>query len=164
MGPGFTNGAQLTRAAAANILGTKPILQGLCMKMGLQICAVFAFLAIAGPVSAHHGSAMYTKKAIVVKDATVTRFMWQNPHTLVLFDAKDDKGKMVHWAGEAGSTGMIRLLGWSKYSLRPGDVITVYIWPSRFEPSAGRIEKIVTDNGRTLKDSSREDDGDINKY
>jgi hypothetical protein len=59
---------------------------------------------------------------------------------------------------------MIRLLGWSKYSLKPGDVITVYIWPSKFDSGAGRIEKIVLDDGRVLKDSSREDDGDINKY
>lgn len=107
---------------------------------------------------------MYVKKATVVKDATVTRFMWENPHTLVLFDAKDEKGNIVHWAGEAGSTGMIRLLGWNKYSLRPGDVITVYIWPSKFDSGAGRIEKIVLDGGRTLRDSSREDDGDIDKY
>lgn len=107
---------------------------------------------------------MYVKRAIVLKDATVTKFMWQNPHALVLFDAKDDKGNLTHWAGEAGSAGMIRLLGWSKYSLRPGDVITVYIWPSKFDAGAGRIEKIVLDGGRTLKDSGREDDGDIDKY
>lgn len=107
---------------------------------------------------------MYVKKAIVLKDVTVTKFMWQNPHTLVLFDAKDEKGNLVHWAGEAGSAGAIRLLGWNKYSLRPGDVITVYIWPSKFEGSAGRLEKIVLDDGRILKDSDREDQGDINRY
>ena len=107
---------------------------------------------------------MYVKKAIVLKDATVTKFMWRNPHTLVLFDAKDEKGNVVHWAGEAGSAGAIRLLGWNKYSLRPGDVITVYIWPSIFESAAGRLEKIVLDDGRTLKDSDREDQGDINRY
>ena len=107
---------------------------------------------------------MYAKKAIVLKDVTVTKFMWQNPHTLVLFDAKDEKGNLVHWAGEAGSAGAIRLLGWNKYSLRPGDVITVYIWPSKFEGSAGRLEKIVLDDGRVLKDSDREDQGDINRY
>jgi uncharacterized protein DUF6152 len=121
-------------------------------------------LAIGGSAFAHHGSAMYVKKAIVLKDVTVTRFLWQNPHTLVLFDAKDGKGNVVHWAGEAGSAGAIRLLGWNKYSLRPGDLITVYIWPSKFEPSAGRLEKIVLDDGRVLKDSDREDQGDINRY
>ena len=107
---------------------------------------------------------MYVKKAIVLRDVTVTKFMWQNPHTLVLFDAKDEQGNVVHWAGEAGSAGAIRLLGWNKYSLRPGDVITVYIWPSKFETAAGRLEKIVLDSGRVLKDSDREDQGDINRY
>jgi hypothetical protein len=121
-------------------------------------------LTIAGSASAHHGSAMYVKKSIVLKDVTVTKFMWQNPHTLVLFDAKDDKGNVAHWAGEAGSAGAIRLLGWNKYSLRPGDVITVYIWPSKFEPTAGRLEKILLDGGRVLKDSDREDRGDINRF
>jgi len=121
-------------------------------------------LLMCGSALAHHGSAMYVKKAIVLKDATVTKFLWQNPHTLVLFEAKGDNGNVVHWAGEAGSTGMIRLLGWNKYSLRPGDVVTVYIWPSKFDSGAGRIEKIVLDNGRTLRDSSREDDGEINRY
>jgi Family of unknown function (DUF6152) len=121
-------------------------------------------LAICGSAFAHHGSAMYAKKTIILKDVTVTKFMWQNPHTLVLFDAKDEKGNLVHWAGEAGSAGAIRLLGWNKYSLRPGDVITVYIWPSKFEGSAGRLEKIVLDDGRILKDSDREDQGDINRY
>lgn len=121
-------------------------------------------VTICGSICAHHGSAMYLKKAIVLKDVTVTKFMWQNPHTLVLFDAKDEKGNIVHWAGEAGSAGSIRLLGWNKYSLKPGDVITVYIWPSKFESAAGRLEKIVRDDGRTLRDSDREDDGDVNKY
>jgi hypothetical protein len=121
-------------------------------------------LLMCGSALAHHGSAMYAKKAIVLKDATVTKFMWQNPHTLVLFEAKDDNGNIAHWAGEAGSTGMIRLLGWNKYSLRSGDVVTVYMWPSKFDSGAGRIEKIVLDDGRILRDSSREDDGDINKY
>lgn len=121
-------------------------------------------ITVGGSAFAHHGSAMYVKRAIVLKDVTVTKFMWQNPHTLVLFDAKDDKGNVAHWAGEAGSAGAIRLLGWNKYSLRPGDVITVYIWPSKFEPAAGRLEKIVLDDGRVLKDSDREDQGDINRY
>src|SRR5437016_12357015 len=128
------------------------------------VIAGVVLLTTCGFAFAHHGSAMYVKKAIVLKDATVTKFMWQNPHTLVLFDAKDEKGNVVHWAGEAGSAGAIRLLGWNKYSLRPGDLITVYIWPSKFQSAAGRLEKIVLDDGRTLRDSDREDHGDINRY
>jgi hypothetical protein len=150
---------------ATHILGIKGVV---CIRVQSKWpnCLILAglLLTICGLAFAHHGSAMYVKKALVLKDATVTKFMWQNPHTLVLFDAKDDKGNVIHWAGEAGSAGSIRLLGWNKYSLKPGDVITVYLWPSKFDAAAGRIEKIVLDDGRVLKDSDREDRGDINRY
>jgi hypothetical protein len=48
--------------------------------------------------------------------------------------------------------------------LRPGDVITVYIWRSKFDTAAGRLEKIVLGSGRILRDSDREDQGDIDRY
>jgi Family of unknown function (DUF6152) len=150
---------------APHILGIKGVVR-IRVQSKWPNCLILAglLLTICGLAFAHHGSAMYVKKALVLKDATVTKFMWQNPHTLVLFDAKDDKGNVIHWAGEAGSAGSIRLLGWNKYSLMPGDVITVYIWPSKFDAAAGRLEKIVLDDGRVLKDSDREDRGDINRY
>ena len=137
---------------------------GVPRKLRISARVSALLLTICASAFAHHGSAMYVKKAIVLRDATVTKFLWQNPHTLVLFDARDEKGNVVRWAGEAGSAGSIRLLGWNKYSLKPGDVVTVYIWPSKFETAAGRLEKIVRDDGRILRDSNREDDGDINKY
>jgi len=150
---------------APHILGIKGVVR-IRVQSKWPNCLILAglLLTICGLAFAHHGSAMYVKKAFVLKDATVTKFMWQNPHTLVLFDAKDDKGNVIHWAGEAGSAGSIRLLGWNKYSLKPGDVITVYLWPSKFDAAAGRLEKIVLDDGRVLKDSDREDQGDINRY
>jgi len=103
-------------------------------------------------------------KTIVLRDAIVTRFMWANPHTMVLFDVKDDKGNIVHWAGEAGSAESIRLLGWNKTTLQPGDVITVYIGPPKFDNAVGRLERIALADGRTLKDSDRGARGDITRY
>src|SRR5579863_9757710 len=109
---------------------------------------------------AHHGSASYkTDKIIVLKQATVTKYVWANPHTILLFDVKDDQGNLAHWAGEAGSPAAIRLLGWTKISLQPGDVITVQLYLSKFEGNVGRVEKIVLANGTTLKDSPRGDRG-----
>jgi hypothetical protein len=83
---------------------------------------------------------------------------------MVLFDVKDDKGKVSHWAGEAGSPSAIRLLGWTKNSLRPGDVVTVYLYPSKFEATVGRLDKIVLADRTTLKDSPRGDRGVISRY
>jgi len=94
----------------------------------------------------------------------VTKFVWANPHAMVLFDVKDDKGNVSHWAGEAGSPSAIRLLGWAKNSLRPGDVVTVHLYPSKFNSTIGRIEKIMLADGTTLKDSPRGDLGVISRF
>ncbi len=114
--------------------------------MGLAVCV---------PLVAHHGNVAYdTSKAIVLKGATVTKFAWANPHTVIQFDVKDDKGNTVHWAGEAGSPSALRLLGWSQSSLQPGDMITVYIYAAKSGQPVGRLNKIVLADGTELKDSA----------
>ena len=122
-------------------------------------------IRICGPVLAHHGSASYkTDNVVVLKQATVREFLWVNPHTMLLFDVKDDQGNAAHWTGEAGSPSAVRNLGWNKNSLRPGDVITVHLYPSKFESNVGRLDKIVLADGTTLKDNPREDRGESSRY
>ena len=131
----------------------------------MSLALVGGLSIVCGPVLAHHGSASYkTDKAVVMKQATVTKFLWANPHTMLLFDVKDDKGNISHWAGEAGSPAAVRLLGWNKNSLHPGDVITVQLYPSKFESHVGRLDKIVLSNGTTLRDSPRGDLGVLSRY
>jgi hypothetical protein len=116
---------------------------------------VAGVLAVCVPLFAHHGNAAYeTGKAIALKEATVTKFVWANPHTFIMFDVKDDKGNVVHWVGESGSPASLGLLGWSKSALHAGDSITVYIYPSKNGNPVGRLNKIVMADGTTLKDSA----------
>lgn len=125
--------------------------------MQLRILSLSLVLAsiLSIPVFAHHGNTAYdTSKAVVLKGATVTKFVWGNPHTFLMFDVKDDKGNTVHWAGEAGSPSSLGLLGWSKDSVQPGDVITVYVYQSKTGRTVGRLNKIVLADGTTLKDSA----------
>jgi len=121
-------------------------------------------LSAGAALSAHHGAAAFANTVVVLKEATVTKFVWANPHVLVMFDVKDDKGNISHWAGEAGSPAAVRLLGWNKNSLQPGDVITVHLYPSKFESHVGRLDKIVLSNGTTLRDSPRGDLGVLSRY
>ena len=117
--------------------------------------ALAAILLVSLPLFAHHGNAAYeTSKAVVLKGATVTKFVWGNPHTFLMFDAKDDKGNVVHWAGEAGSPSSLSLLGWTKDSVQPGDTVTVYIYQSKTGRPVGRLNHIVLADGSTLKDSA----------
>jgi len=121
----------------------------------VQLCALMVLCAVGMPLFAHHGNAAYdTTKATVLKGATVTKFVWGNPHTFLMVDVKDDKGNVVHWAGEAGSPSSLSLLGWTKDSVQPGDVITLYIYQSKTGRPVGRLNKIVLSDGTELKDSA----------
>jgi hypothetical protein len=110
-------------------------------------------LAVCGPLFAHHGAASYVDKIVVLKDATVTKFVWANPHSILMFDVKDDSGSVTHWAAEAGSPSAVSLLGWNRNSLKPGDVIVVYIFPAKSGNPVGRLNKVVFADGTTLRDS-----------
>lgn len=116
---------------------------------------IAGLLGVCGSTWAHHGSAVYeTTKVVVLKDAAVTKFIWANPHCIVMFDAKDEKGNVAHWAAEAGSPSALSLIGWTKNSVKPGDVITAYIFQSKTGNSVGRLNKILLSDGSSLKDSA----------
>jgi len=105
---------------------------------------------------AHHGGNNYdTSKAVVLKGATVTKWMWINPHCIVQVDVKDDQGNVQHWSAEVSNPSTLQLKGWSQESLRPGDVITVYVFQSKTGRPVGRLNKIVLADGTELRDGQQ---------
>ena len=111
-------------------------------------------LAAAGaPAFAHHGNAASADEITEFKSATVTKFAWANPHTLINFDAKDAKGEVVHMVVETAAPQALRLIGWDKASLAEGDVITVRMYVARNGNPAGRLQKIVLADGSELRDT-----------
>ena len=111
-------------------------------------------LAASSPAFAHHGNAAYDGSVTMLKDATVTKLSWQNPHTIVQFDVKGADGQPVHWSAELGSPSALGLIGWTKTSLMPGDTIQVYIHQAKSKNPVGRIEHIVLADGSILRDSA----------
>jgi len=107
-------------------------------------------LVVCLPMFAHHGATAYDTKEVVVKDAIVTRFVWANPHALIQFDGKDANGKVVHWAGEMNSPSGLSIAGWTKVSVQPGDVITVYLHQSKTGNPVGNIMRVVLADGSSL--------------
>ena len=118
-------------------------------------CGAIAALLAIGPtaVFAHHGSAAYDMSKSLTLDGTVASLDWNNPHCLLHFDAKDDKGKPLHWVAETAAPQALVLIGWSKSSLAPGDVITVYMYQAKTGNPAGRLNKIVLADGSELHDT-----------
>jgi hypothetical protein len=115
-------------------------------------CAV-AVLVAHGPVLAHHGTPAYDSKLTELKKATVTKFLWSNPHALIDFDVKDAKGNVAHWVCETAAPQALRLIGWSKSSFAPGDVITVYMYAAKNGNTVGRLNHIILADGTRLEDT-----------
>jgi Family of unknown function (DUF6152) len=122
-------------------------------KPAMCFALLVGMFSACGSLFAHHGAAAYANNLQVMKEAIVTKFVWANPHCIVLFDVKDDKGVASHWAAEAGSPSAITLLGWTRVTLQPGDAITVYLYPAKSGNTVGRLNKIVLADGKTLRDS-----------
>ena len=113
---------------------------------------------------AHHGNAAYADEITEFKQATVTKFAWANPHTLINFDAKDAKGEVVHMVVETAAPQALRLIGWGKASVMPGDVITVRMYVAKNGNPAGRLQKIILADGSELRDTQLGGDAPKTRY
>lgn len=109
-----------------------------------------ALLIFSVPSFAHHGNAAYDLGKPVTLKGTVTEFAWSNPHVQIYFDVKDGTGKVVHWASETVSPGMLTRAGWSKDELKPGDQITITVGPSKNGAPIGYALKIILASGKEL--------------
>jgi len=115
--------------------------------------SVGLLIAVSSPTFAHHSNAAYADEFTEFTQATITRFAWANPHSLIFFDATDADGNVVNWVVETAAPQALRLIGWTKTSLMPGDVITIRAYLARNGNPAGRLNKITFADGTELHDT-----------
>jgi hypothetical protein len=106
-------------------------------------------LSLSAPLSAHHGTAAFETDKTVTLKGTVTEWFWSNPHCLLQFDVKSDAGQQVHWIGETQNPVTQTNAGWSKVSFKPGDEVTVTLYPAKNGKPLGRIKQVVLPDGKT---------------
>ena len=112
-------------------------------------------LVVSVPVFAHHGNASYDYEKTMTLKGTVTKWLWSNPHCLLRFDVKDDKGEVRHWVTEtSGPVDMLRI-GWGANSFKAGDEITIDVMPSKNGTPVGRIRQVTLSDGTVLKATTR---------
>jgi len=111
---------------------------------------MIGFLAIALPLSAHHGQATYDETKLATIMGTVSSFQFSNPHAQLVVEVKDDKGNIQKWFGEGTSPNMLVREGWDKGTIKPGDRVTATGHPARNGAFSMRIEKIVLPSGKEL--------------
>jgi hypothetical protein len=117
--------------------------------LGNSLLAV-ALLLVSVSAFAHHGNAAYDNKTVTVK-GTVTAWVWTNPHTFLKFDAKDDKGNVIHWLGEWNAPSTLVNFGITAKSFTVGEEVTVTMTGmAKSGQPVGRVTKVVLPSGQEL--------------
>jgi len=122
------------------------------MRTNLATLALIVALLLMNPAGgfAHHSDAAYATTSVVLKNATITKFTWVNPHGLLSFDVKDEKGQITHWVVEFGSPSAMLLIGWNRNTVAIGEVADIEMFPSKNGAPIGRLAKITYKDGRVL--------------
>src|ERR1700686_4926279 len=111
---------------------------------------IVGIMTIASVAFAHHGTANYdTSKTVTVK-GSVTDFQFINPHVLIMMDGKDESGKLLKWQGELTSPNRLSRGGWTKSSIKLGDIITISGYPTKSGSPEIWIQKVMLASGEEL--------------
>jgi len=96
------------------------------MRKQMAFAAAFILVLTAAPTFAHHSfAAEFDASKPANLTGSVTKVEWMNPHTWIYIDVKAEAGKVTNWAIEMGSPNGLMRSGWSRNSMKVGDVVTV---------------------------------------
>jgi hypothetical protein len=124
------------------------------------LIASAGLLAIAAPVFAHHSfAAEYDNGKPITLTGTVTKVEWMNPHARFYINVKDDKGATTNWEFELGSPNGLARRGWTRNSMKEGDVVIVDGYLAKDGSSLANARNVKLADGRKLFAGSADDGG-----
>jgi hypothetical protein len=116
-----------------------------------------AALVAGARVAAHHSfAAEFDANAPVELTGTVTKVEWANPHTFFYVDVQNERGEYENWALELGSPNGLMRRGWTRDTLKLGDLVTVTGSRAKDGSFKGNARSVVLSTGRRLFAGSSE--------
>src|SRR5678810_1510827 len=118
------------------------------MKVSFAVIVVLALL-LAVPLSAHHSWPVSYTQLVTVK-GTVTDFTWENPHPMMTLEVKTDEGKVEKWQVGGPAINRMEANGWTKNTVKAGDVITGTGYQFSDGQKIIRLERVMLADGLSL--------------
>jgi hypothetical protein len=101
--------------------------------------ALVAGLLTAAVAEAHHSFAMFDRNTEIVKSGTVVRWAFNNPHSWLYLNVKNEDGTETLWSFEGSApTGLIQR-GITGDTFKPGATVTFMYCPLRDGRPGGAI-------------------------
>jgi len=117
----------------------------------LIVPVMVALSLVSGAVSvAAHPSKTNSRGQLVTVKGTVTEFAWENPHPMITLEVRSDDGKIEKWLVGGPAINRMEANGWTKTTVKPGDMITGIGYQFADGQKILRLERVVFANGKAL--------------
>lgn len=120
--------------------------------MKALLAPVFAAITLIStiPLSAHHSWPVNMSQPVTVK-GTVIDFAWENPHPMITLEVRTDDGKVEKWLVGGPAINRMEANGWTKASVKPGDVLTGIGYQFTDGQKILRLERVVFADGKEMR-------------
>jgi len=115
----------------------------------VPVFLVLALVSGAIPLSAHHSWPVSREKLVTVK-GTVLEFEWANPHPMITLEVRTDDGKTEKWLIGGPAINRMEANGWTKTTVKPGDVLTGTGYQFSDGQKIIRLERVVFADGKAM--------------
>jgi hypothetical protein len=111
-----------------------------------------AWFAASAPSFAHHSfAAEFDRTLPITITGSVTKVEWTNPHARFYIDANDEAtGETVNWDFELASPNGLMRRGWTRNSMKIGDVVTVTGHRAKNDPHVANASTVTLADGKRL--------------
>jgi len=115
-----------------------------------KLLAAIILLVAASQALAHHSWPVDSSREVTVR-GTVTGIDWRDPHPSFDLDVKTDAGTVEKWKVGGPALNRMEANGWTKSTLKAGDVITAV--GHRFNDGSPvlRTQKITMADGKEMR-------------
>ena len=118
--------------------------------LSVSAFVILALVSAAAPLSAHHSWPVSYDRLVTVK-GTVTEFSWANPHPMMILEVQNNDGRTEKWEVGGPAINRMEANGWTKTTVKTGDVITGIGYQFADGQKIIRLERVVLADGTQLR-------------
>ncbi len=123
--------------------------RGVSGLIGGALALAIVTATFATSVSAHHSFAGFDKSRKVSLQGTVKQWQFTNPHSWLQVIAIEG-GRQVEYSIEGASVNTLVRRGWTRTTFKPGDKVTIVVYPSIDGKKSGALLSATFANGKTI--------------